>query len=51
MAKGFEHLKSRRYWVLILLGPPLRVVFAYALFAGLHLGLGLPWPTLGDAGS
>ncbi len=47
---GLEHLKSKRYWALVLLGPPLRVIFAFAVFAGLHLGLGLPWPTLADAG-
>ena len=48
--KGLEHLKSKRYWALILFGPPLQYIFAYAVFAGLHLGLGLPWPTLRDAG-
>jgi hypothetical protein len=45
-----EHLKSKRYWALILLGPPLQFIFAYVVFAGLHLGLGLPQPTLADAG-
>ena len=50
MIKDLGHLKSKRYWALILLGPPLRVIFAYALFAGLHLRLGLPWPTPEDAG-
>lgn len=50
MIKGHEHLNSKHYWALLLLGPPLKVVFAFALFAGLHLGLGLPWPTLEDAG-
>jgi hypothetical protein len=50
MAKRLEHLRSKRYWALILLGPPLRVVFAYSAFAGLHLGLGLPWPTLEGLG-
>lgn len=50
MARHLEYLGLKRYWVLILLGPPLRAIFAYAVFAGLHLGLGLPWPTLEDAG-
>lgn len=48
--KGLEYRKSKRYWALILLDPALKLNFAYAVFAGLHLGLGLPWPTLEDAG-
>ncbi len=48
--KSLEHLESKRYRAIILLGPPLRVFFAFAVFAGLHLGLGLPWLTLEDAG-
>ena len=50
MTKGLEYLRSKRYWALILLGPPVRLIFAYAVFAALHLGLELPWPTLEDAG-
>ncbi len=50
MIRDIEHLRTKRYWVLILLGPPLRVVFAYAIFAALHLGLGLPWPTIEGLG-
>ena len=50
MIAGFKHLKSKRYWALILLGPLVRIVFAYSVFAGLHLGFGLPWPKLEDAG-
>jgi hypothetical protein len=50
MAKDLEYLRSKRYWALILLGPPLRAIFAFAVFAALHLGLGLPWPTHEDAG-
>ncbi len=50
MSKGLRHLRTKRYWALILLGPPLQVIFAYAVFTGLYLGFGLPWPTLEDAG-
>ena len=50
MSDNLEHLKPKRYWALILLGPPLRTILAYAVFAALHPGLGLPRPTLEDAG-
>lgn len=47
---GSRYSRSRRYWALLLIAPPLRVVFAFAVFALLHLKLGLAWPTLHGAG-
>ena len=44
MSEAVELPRSRRFWALMLLAPPLRAMLAYALFALLHLGLGLPWP-------
>lgn len=47
---GSRYSGSRRYWALLLIAPPLRVVFAFAVFELLHLHLGLAWPTLHGAG-
>lgn len=50
MTEAAERPESKRYWALLLLGPPLRAIFVCVLFAGLHLGLGLSWPKLEIAG-
>ena len=50
MTDDFPYLKSRRFWVLIILGPPLNVIIASLLLAASHVGLGSPLPTPAELG-